>query len=74
MLRKVCFFIILLIIVCVIAVNIINLIESYGGGAPYYSRTTNMDKWTNPWPIILIVDTVTVVVLVLCFFLTKKRR
>lgn len=24
------------------------LIEAYGSGPPYYSRTTNMEKWTDP--------------------------
>jgi hypothetical protein len=28
----------------VVALNTINLLEAYGSGEPYYSRTTNMDK------------------------------
>lgn len=30
--------------------------ESYGSGPPYYGRTTNMDKWTNPVPGLLAID------------------
>jgi hypothetical protein len=26
--------------------------ESYGSGPPYFSRTVNMDKWTNPIPML----------------------
>jgi hypothetical protein len=32
------------------------LVEAYGAGAPYYSRTTNMDKWRNPLPEIVLAD------------------
>jgi hypothetical protein len=30
--------------------------ESYGSGPPYYGRTTNMDKWTNPMPGLAAID------------------
>jgi hypothetical protein len=32
------------------------IVESYGSGPPYYGRTTNMDKWTNPMPGLLAID------------------
>jgi hypothetical protein len=32
------------------------LIEAYGKGSPYYSRTTNMDKWSDPIPGLLAID------------------
>lgn len=32
------------------------LAEAYGAGPPYYSRTTNMDKWSDPLPDILFAD------------------
>lgn len=32
------------------------VVESYGPGPPYYGRTTNMDKWTNPVPGLLAID------------------
>ena len=30
--------------------------EAYGPGPPYYGRTTNMDKWTDPLPGLAAVD------------------
>ena len=30
-------------------------LEAYGAGPPHYSRTTNMDKWSNPVPVIALV-------------------
>jgi hypothetical protein len=30
--------------------------EAYGSGPPYYGRTTNMDKWSSPWPVLLVAD------------------
>lgn len=29
-----------------------HLAEAYGAGPPYYGCTTNMDKWTSPWPVV----------------------
>ena len=39
-----------------IGVNYINLNEAFGSGPPYYDRTTNMDKWSNPIPKLLLID------------------
>lgn len=36
--------------------------EAFGAGPPYYSRSTNMDKWSNPLPQLLLGDAVAVVV------------
>lgn len=36
--------------------------EAYGAGPPYYDRTTNMDKWVNPWPTLLIVDMIALLI------------
>jgi len=33
----------------VVALNGFNLVEAYGSGAPYYSRTTNMDNGRIPF-------------------------
>ena len=30
-----------------------NLNEAYGSGPPHYSMTTNMDKWSSPWPLVI---------------------
>ncbi|PMS12739.1 hypothetical protein FNF07_28540 [Trinickia caryophylli] len=36
--------------------NVLTLHEAFGSGSPYYSRKTNMDKWTDPRPTLLVVD------------------
>lgn len=38
------------LLVAVLWLNISVLTEAYGAGPPYYGRTTNMDKWSSPWP------------------------
>lgn len=35
-----------------------NVTEAFGAGSPYYSRTTNMDKWEDPVPMLVVVDVV----------------
>ncbi|SEC72432.1 hypothetical protein SAMN02787142_1854 [Burkholderia sp. WP9] len=49
------------VVVCAVllatgALNVCNLTEAYGSGAPYYSRSINMDKWTDPLPILGALD------------------
>ncbi|WP_027818579.1 hypothetical protein [Paraburkholderia bannensis] len=44
------------IVVALVAFNVFNLNEAYGNGPPYYSRTTNMDKWSNPIPVLSLLD------------------
>lgn len=46
----------LFLVVAWINVNV--LTEAYGAGPPYYSLTTNMDKWTNPFPYLIVLDIV----------------
>lgn len=36
--------------------NYTELIEAFGPGEPYRSRTENMDKWQNPIPTLAVVD------------------
>lgn len=36
--------------------NVHSITGAFGEGAPYYGRTTNMDKWENPVPIAVAVD------------------
>ncbi|SFN91455.1 hypothetical protein [Nitrosospira briensis] len=43
-------------------VNYETISEAYGAGPPYYSRTTNMDKWSNPWPELLVGNVVAALV------------
>lgn len=47
----------------VVYVNIDAIVGGYGDGPPYYSRTTNMDKWESPVPTLVVLDIVSIVVL-----------
>lgn len=38
------------------------LSETHGSGPPYYGRTTNMDKWVDPVPVIVAINLVGVLV------------
>lgn len=74
-LRRVLFAAILLIVVlAVLYVNVINLWEAYGSGPPHYGRTTNMDKWTNPWPALLVLDGLAVAVCLLLYRFRLRGR
>jgi hypothetical protein len=42
--------------VLVVSLNVSEIVGAFGDGPPYYGRTTNMDKWRNPIPILLAVD------------------
>lgn len=53
----------LVIVVSAAFVNYAAITEAYGEGAPYYGRTTNMDKWTSPVPTLAAVDVLAVVLL-----------
>lgn len=37
-----------------VCVNIDNLVGAFGDGPPYYGHTTNMDKWANPIPFLIV--------------------
>ncbi len=55
--------------------NYINLTEAYGSGPPYYSQTTNMDKWASPLPLLAAIDIATIGVLLVlrwAYVQTKK--
>lgn len=57
----------------VVALNGFNLVEAYASGAPYYSRTTNMDKWSDPLPALYLTDSVTVALAVGYIAWTKRK-
>lgn len=40
-------------------VNVDAIVGAFGDGPPYYGRTTNMDKWENPIPMLIGIDLVT---------------
>lgn len=41
-------------------VNVDALIEAFAEGAPCYGRTTNIDKWENPLPILVTIDLIVI--------------
>ena len=32
------------------------IVGAFGDGPPYYGRSTNMDKWQNPVPTLVVID------------------
>lgn len=48
-------------------INFNALSEAYGSGPPYFSQTTNMDKWSDPLPYIIPADIVVLLVAWLAF-------
>jgi len=54
-----------------IAINYWALMEAYGSGPPYYWGTTNMDKWNNPIPMLIVIDAIGAVII---FFLIRIAR
>ena len=48
------------------------LAEAYGAGAPYYDRTVNMDKWSSPWPAVLLLTAACVGAIALTAFAVRS--
>ena len=63
----------LLLLALVVGFNAGNLIEAYGSGAPYYSRTVNMDKWVDPLPLLALVDALTVLLLFAAVRMLRRK-
>jgi hypothetical protein len=56
-------------------INFEVLVDAYGSGPPYYSRSVNMDKWTNPLPYLIPVDALLIgLVVVALRFSIKNHR
>ena len=53
------------LIVASVFFNYDSLMEAYGAGSPYYSRTTNMDKWSNPIPSLVLINMLSLLITVL---------
>lgn len=64
----------LVLLILVTAFNIFNLHEAYGRGPPYYSRTTNMDKWSDPLPLLALIDVATILALAAYLYLLRKKH
>ncbi|WP_455733805.1 hypothetical protein, partial [Burkholderia stabilis] len=48
--------VLLVVLALVVVFNVVNVSEAYGDGPPYYARTVNMDKWSDPLPVLGAVD------------------
>jgi hypothetical protein len=59
-------------LITAVAVNWVNIDEAYGSGPPYYARTTNMDKWTDPLPVLVVVDALTALLLLALIYLLRR--
>lgn len=54
----VCFLAGLAILLTLVVISYLVIAEAFGHGPPYYGRTTNMDKWTNPLFTLVAIDIV----------------
>ena len=54
-------------------INTVNLLEAYGGGPPYYGRTTNMDKWADPLPWLMGIDATGLIIIIALLWLGWHR-
>jgi hypothetical protein len=62
------------IVAMAIVFNWINVDEAYGSGPPYYARTTNMDKWVDPRPVLFAVDALAMLVVGALAYLLSRRK
>ena len=54
--------------------NYSQLNEAYGSGPPYYGRTVNMDKWSDPLAGLLMIDAVTLLIGAAAVQMFRRRR
>jgi len=54
--------------------NVSELREAFGPGPPHYGRSTNMDKWVNPAPVLLTVDLAVIAVVTLIVRSVRRGR
>ena len=47
--------------------------EAFGSGPPYYGGEVNMDKWTNPLPVLIGIDILGGVAAIVLIWKGKKR-
>ena len=64
----------LVLVVLIVAFNAINLAEAFGNGPPYYGRTTNMDKWSDPRPVLAVVDTLGVLAIAAYVYFLRRKH
>ena len=51
-----------LVILC-LYIDYMTVVEFYGDGPPYYGRTTNMDKWHDPLPLLAFANLIVLAVI-----------
>lgn len=54
------------------AINYTACQEAYGSGPPYYSRTVNMDKWSSPFPLLAVVDSVVIILIIASVYIARR--
>ncbi|MDR5757079.1 hypothetical protein [Caballeronia sp. LZ035] len=63
-----------LLVALLVAWNALNLNEAYGDGPPYYARTTNMDLWFDPVPILALVDGIAALIIGGILYMMRRTR
>ncbi len=48
------------------------IVGAFGDGPPYYARSTNMDKWENPVPTLIVLDATAVAIALFIFRWSRK--
>jgi hypothetical protein len=56
--RRITLVLSLLVMIALVWFNYASLAEAFGSGPPYYSRSTNMDKWVSPLPVLIPLDAI----------------
>lgn len=74
MTRYVLSILVILTVICLFFGDYLTLTEFYGAGPPYYSRTTNMDKWINPLPRLIFLNAAGIAIVLILLRLIKKDQ
>ncbi|MDR5833864.1 hypothetical protein [Caballeronia sp. LZ034LL] len=74
LLRAGLYAIVAVLVALFVAWNALNLNEAYGDGPPYYSRTTNMDLWFDPVPILALVDSIGALIIGGILYMMRRTR
>lgn len=61
-------------VLLVAAFNVLNLNEAFGDGPPYYAHTVNMDKWSDPLPVLGTVDVIAALLVAATVYVTRRNR
>ncbi|HDR9588466.1 TPA: hypothetical protein QDC22_006459 [Burkholderia stabilis] len=65
--------VLLVVLALVVVFNVVNVSEAYGDGPPYYARTVNMDKWSDPLPVLGAVDALMLVAIGAYAYWLRRR-